>query len=199
MDMGQFEERFQSQMRFLIEVDKVKSIFRRTRIFHDKRYENDAEHAWHMSLMALMLSEYSNESIDVLKVVKMALIHDLVEIDAGDTFLYQENQEDKAKKELECAERVFGLLPDDQRDEYLALWKEFEAKESAEAKFAGSLDRLGPVMQNYLDHGHAWKMHHVTSDRVLGVNKQIEKGSKKIWELAESLITEAVRSGDLEK
>lgn len=193
------DERLRKQIDFLIEIDKVKSVFRQTRIFHNKREENDAEHGWHMSLMALILSEYSNEKIDILKVVKMALIHDLVEIDAGDTYLYKENQEDKREKETKCAERIFGLLPDDQRDEYLELWKEFEDKKSAEAKFAGSMDRIGPLMQNALDNGHAWKKHNVTSDKVLKVNKQIENGSEKIWEFARSLIEGAVKKGDLKE
>jgi len=192
-------KRFQRQINFLMEIDKVKSIFRKTRIFHNKRYENDAEHGWHMSLMALILAEYSNEKIDIAKVVKMALIHDLVEIDAGDTYLYAEHQEDKVEKERKCAERIFGLLPEDQRDELLALWEEFEAKQSAEAMFAGSMDRLGPVMQNYFDNGHAWKIHNVSSDKVMKVNGQIDKGSKAIWEYVESLIGDSIEKGYLQK
>lgn len=191
--------RFQKQINFLIEIDKVKTIFRKTRIFTDKRYENDAEHGWHMGLMALILAEYSNDTIDIAKVVKMALIHDLVEIDVGDTYLYAEHQEDKVQKERKCAERIFGLLPPDQRDEFLALWEEFEAKATSEAKFAGSMDRLGPVMQNYFDNGHAWKIHNVTSDKVRKVNRQIEKGSKAIWEYVESLIDESIEKGHLRK
>jgi putative hydrolase of HD superfamily len=193
------QERFQKQIAFLLEIDKVKSIFRKTRIFNNKRYENDAEHGWHMSLMALILAEYSNVNINIAKVVKMALIHDLVEIDVGDTYLYAEHQEDKVEKERKCAERVFGLLPADQRDEYIALWEEFEAKTTPEAKFAGSMDRLGPLMQNYYDEGHAWKIHNVTSDKVKKVNRQIEKGSLAIWEYAESLIDESIENGNLMK
>ncbi|MDG5813889.1 HD domain-containing protein [Chitinispirillales bacterium ANBcel5] len=189
--------RFQKQIGFLIEIDKVKNVFRKTRLFHDKRYENDAEHGWHMSMMAIILSEYSNEKIDLSRVIKMALIHDLVELDAGDTYLYAENQDEKVDKERKCAQRVFGMLPDDQRDEFLNLWEEFEAKETNEAKFAGAIDRLGPVMQNYFDEGHAWKEHNVPSHKVKGVNSQIEKGSVMIWEYVQSLIEEAVREGYL--
>ena len=193
-------ERFLQQIDFLIEIDRVKTVFRKTRLFSDnKRYENDAEHGWHMSLMALILSEHSNQQVDISKVVKMALIHDLVEIDTGDIFLYAENQGDKTVNERECAERIFGLLPEDQRDEYMKLWEEFEAKETAEAQFAGALDRLGPVMQNYYDSGHAWKKHNITADKVLKVNQQIKDGSEKIWQFAKSLIDKAVEKGDLEK
>lgn len=191
------EDRLKKQISFLIEIDKVKSIFRKTRIFHTKRYENDAEHAWHLAMMAIILSEHSNQPIDILKVIKMTLIHDLVEIDAGDTFLYAEHQEEKVSNERKCAERIFGLLPDEQRDEFLSLWEEFEAKQTAEAKFAGSIDRLEPVMQNHLDQGHAWKMHHVTSDKVLNVNRQIENGSNVLWEFARTLIQESVEQGNL--
>jgi|SRR5690554_330027 len=192
------KERFQKQINFLIEIDKVKSIFRRTRIFNNKRYENDAEHGWHMSLMALILAEYSNEKIDICKVIKMALIHDLVEIDAGDTFLYADNQTEKIMNERKCAERIFGLLPEDQYKEIMGLWEEFEAKETFEAKFAGSMDRLGPIMQNFYDNGHAWKKHNITSDKVLKVNKQIQNGSEELWEYAKSLIEKSIEKGNLE-
>jgi len=193
------KERFKKQIEFLIEIDKVKSIFRRTRIFNNKRYENDAEHGWHMSLMALILSEYSNDKIDICKVIKMALIHDLVEIDVGDTFLYADNQTDKNINERKCAERIFGLLPKDQYKEIMELWVEFEKKETSEAKFAGSMDRLGPIMQNFYDNGHAWNKHNITSDKILKVNSQIQKGSDELWEYAKSLIEKAIEKGDLKK
>ncbi len=198
-DENAIKERFQKQINFLIEIDKVKSIFRRTRIFNNKRYENDAEHGWHMSLMALILAEYSNDKIDICKVIKMALIHDLVEIDDGDTFIYADNQVDKKRYEKKCAERIFGLLPEDQYQEIMGLWEEFEAKETSEAKFAGSLDRLGPVMQNFYDNGHAWQKHNITSDKVLKVNTQIQNGSEELWEYAKSLIEKAIKNGDLKK
>jgi putative hydrolases of HD superfamily len=198
-EKNDLKERFQKQIDFLIEIDKVKGIFRKTRIFNNKRYENDAEHGWHMSLMALILAEYSNETIDIAKVVKMALIHDLVEIDVGDTYLYAEYQEDKVENERKCAERVFGLLPEDQQVEFYALWEEFESKVTPEARFAGAMDRLGPVMQNYFDDGHAWKIHTVTSDKVTKVNRQIDKGSSVIWEYVQSLISGAIEKGYLQK
>jgi putative hydrolases of HD superfamily len=192
------KERIQKQINFLIEIDKVKCMFRKSRIFNNKRYENDAEHGWHMSLMALILSEYSNEKIDICKVIKMALIHDLVEIDAGDTLLYADNRADKTEAERKCAQRIFGLLPEDQCSEYLALGEEFEAKETPDAKFAGAIDRLEPVMQNHFDNGHTWKMHNISSEKVLRVNKQIENGSKVIWDYAKSIIEESIEKGDLQ-
>lgn len=194
----QIQDRLEKQIAFLIEVDKLKNIFRQTRNFHEKRHENDAEHAWHMSLMALILSEHANSEIDVLKVVKMALVHDLVEIDVGDTFLYADNQNEKTAKERKCAERIFGLLPQDQKEEFMKLWEEFEEKETIEAKFAGSMDRLGPIMQNHFDEGHAWRKHGIASDKVLLKNRQIEKGSKIIWEFAKSLIEKSIVDGIFE-
>jgi putative hydrolases of HD superfamily len=192
-------DRLEKQIQFLIEIDKLKHVFRRTRLFNQSRYENDAEHGWHMSIMALIFAEYANDlNINVYKVIKMALIHDIVEIDAGDTFLYAENiQEKKYNLEKAAAFRIFGLLPEDQRDEFIALWEEFEKKETPEAKFAGSLDRLGPVMQNYFDNGHAWQKNSITSDKVMSVNSQIEKGSVRIWDYAKSLIEESLQSGNL--
>lgn len=192
-------DRLQQQLDFLIEIDKVKNILRKTRTFSAKKYENDAEHGWHMSLMAIILAEYANERIDTGKVVRMALVHDLVEIDVGDTYLYAEHQDDKVAKERKCAERLFGLLPEDQGREFLALWEEFEAKETAEAKFAGSMDRLGPLMQNHYDDGHAWKRYNVTSDMVLKKNEQIKKGSNAIWDYAKSIIEKSIVNGDLKK
>jgi putative hydrolase of HD superfamily len=192
-------QRLQKQIEFIIEIDKVKSIFRKSRIFHNKRYENDAEHGWHISLMALVMAEYANEEIDISKVIKMTLIHDLVEIDAGDTLLYAANRNDVTADERKCAERIFGMLPEDQRNEFLSLWEEFEAKESAEAKFAGVLDRLEPLLQNYHDEGYTWKKHAISSEKVFNLNKQMEKGSTTIWEYAKLLIEDSIQKGFLKK
>ncbi len=196
-EVYQLTQRMQKQLNFIIEIDKVKSIVRKSRIFHNKRYENSAEHSWHMSLMALVLAEYSNEKIDIGKVIKMALIHDLVEIDAGDTLLYAASRKDAAKDERKCAERIFGVLPDDQYKEFLALWEEFEAKETAEAKFAGAMDRLEPVMQNYYDNGHTWKKHDIPAEKILKLNKQIDNGSNALWDYAKSIIEESIQKGYL--
>ncbi len=187
--------RFKKQLEFIIEIDKVKSIFRRTRLFDSSRHENDSEHAWHLSMMAMILSEYSNAEIDLLRVIKMLLIHDIVEIDAGDTFLYDENRDDAFISEEKAAKRIFGLLPDDQAEEFYSLWREFEEKNSNEARFAGALDRLEPVMQNYFNHGYAWNKHMVRSSQVLEKNSCIKDGSQHLWKYACNLIAECVEKG----
>ncbi len=191
------QNRLKQQIAFLVEIDKVKNIFRRTRNYDHSRYENDAEHGWHMTMMALVLAEHANRDIDICKVLKMALIHDIVEIDAGDTFLYAAHQENKHQTEMAAASRIFGLLPDDQRDEFIALWEEFEERTTPEARFARAIDRLGPLMQNHLDNGHAWKKHGVASDRVIAVNSIIEDGSREVWDFARGLIEESIAKGDL--
>lgn len=192
-------ERLARQVQFLVEIDKLKHIFRRTRLFNRSRHENDAEHAWHLGMMALVLSEYAAEPrLDVTRVVKMVLIHDLVEIDAGDTFLYAEAlRREKQVEERAAAERIFGLLPDDQRAECLALWQEFERRETPEARFAAAIDRLQPILQNCLDEGYAWQKHGVTAEQVERVNRHIADGSPALWEYARELIHRAVAAGHL--
>ncbi|HYK74478.1 MAG TPA: HD domain-containing protein [Pseudoneobacillus sp.] len=194
-------QRLLEQIRFIVEIDKLKTIFRQSFIMDKSRNENDAEHTWHLSVMAIILLEHANDvDLDILKVLKMILIHDLVEIDAGDTFLYDEQgYSDKEERELKAAKRLFGLLPKNQQKEYFSLWREFEVKETPEARFAGALDRLHPLLHNYYTEGHTWKKHGLTSDRVLAKNKQIEWGSNELWRFAESLIHDAVRKGYLEK
>jgi putative hydrolase of HD superfamily len=184
-------ERFKKQLDFIIEIDKMKHIFRRTRLFDHSRHENDAEHSWHLALMAIVLSEHANSPVDLAKVIKMVLIHDIVEIDAGDTLVYAEHLNgQKRKAERAAANRIFGLLPYDQRDEMIQLWEEFERKETIEAMFAGALDRLEPVLQNCLDKGYAWHKHDIGKDHVLSLNSRIGNGSQVIWEHARKLIEE---------
>jgi putative hydrolase of HD superfamily len=189
------KESLEKQLIFLLEIDKLKLILRRSKLFDNSRYENDAEHSWHISMMAIVLSEYANEAIDTLKVLKMLLIHDLVEIDAGDSFLYGENIDEKFKNEELAAKRIFGMLPDDQSKEFIVLWEEFENNHTAEAKFAVALDRLEPIMQNYYTQGHAWKKHRIPPEKVIDVNKKIENGSKVLWEYAFNLINESIKKG----
>lgn len=193
------ENRLDLQMQFIVEIDKLKSIFRRTRLFDNSRHENDAEHAWHLAMMALTLNEYADEKVNVNRVIKMVLVHDIVEADAGDTFLYDETANAaKAGLEKAAAERIFGLLPPDQKAEFISLWEEFEARQTADARFAAAIDRLEPMMQNALTAGHAWKKHNVTKDRVVAKNRPIiEAGSEKLWKFAEGLIVRAVESGHL--
>ena len=150
-------ERLRKQIEFIYEIDKLKYIQRKTKLFKSNRHENDAEHSWHLAMMVLVLAEYSNEPIDMLKVVKMVLLHDIVEIDAGDTFLYNTSKShDNWNEELAAAERIFGLLPNDQKQEFIAVWKEFEMGETNESKFAKAIDRLEPVMQNLSNGGGTW-------------------------------------------
>lgn len=182
---------FKQQIDFLIEIDKVKSIYRKSKTYTGEKYENDAEHSWHICMMALVLKEYANEEIDILKVLKMLLIHDIVEIDAGDTFLYAENRDDVFEKEKASAQRIFGILHQAQQDEFMSLWLEFEAKKTPEAKFAGSVDRLQPMLSNYLNQGTTWKENDVTADMVYCKNQVIEYGSDRLWEYAKELIEQA--------
>lgn len=195
------ESRLDHQLRFIIELDRLKHIMRRTRLFDNSRHENDAEHGWHLAMMAMTLAEYSNAPIDVNKVVRMVLVHDIVEIDAGDTFLYDEPASlGKEEAEKKAAERIFGLLPDDQARELKSLWEEFEARASAEGRFAAALDRLEPMMQNALTAGHAWKKHGVRRSQVVQKNRPIvEAGSEELWRFAEELLARAVESGHLEE
>jgi putative hydrolase of HD superfamily len=198
LDKG-MENRLDLQLRFIIEIDRLKHIMRRTRLFDNSRHENDAEHGWHLAMMAMALVEYSNKPVDVNKVVRMVLVHDIVEIDAGDTFLYDEAAGLlKEEAERKAAERIFGLLPDDQARELKSLWEEFEARTSAEARFAAAIDRLEPMMQNALTAGHAWKQHNVRKSQVVQKNRPIvEAGSRELWRFAETLIARAVEMGHL--
>jgi putative hydrolase of HD superfamily len=192
-------ERLERQLRFIVEIDKLKSVFRQTLLMHGKRYENDAEHSWHIAVMALLLSEYaSGQKLDIARVMKMALVHDLVEIDAGDTFCYDEKgAQTKLAREQSAADRIFGILPADQASEIRALWDEFEARQTPEARFAAALDRLQPLLHNYNTQGASWQKHGVTSDKVLARNKHIEEGAPVLWEYAENLIRDAVEKGYL--
>ena len=196
--MEYISERFEKQMQFLIEIDKVKHIFRKTKIFNKSRFENDAEHAWHLALMALVLGEYSNESINISKVIKMVLIHDIVEIDAGDVIVYDTKMREQAQmKEAEAAERIFGILPEDQKQDFIDLWKEFEEKESPEAKFAAAIDRFEPILQNHLTDYETWKTHGISYDQLYDKNQHIQNGSGVIWDVVKQIITDAKETGDI--
>jgi putative hydrolases of HD superfamily len=192
--------RLEHQLRFIIEADKLKEIFRQTLITQSRRAENSAEHSWHFALLVIVLAEHSNhQPLDVLRVLKMVLIHDLVEIDAGDTFAYDtKNMADQHEREARAADRIFGLLPPDQTAEFRALWDEFEAKQTPEARFAAACDRFHPMLLNCLTDGHAWRSHGVTQDMVLARNAHVAAGSQSIWEYAVRMIDEAVGKGHLE-
>lgn len=176
-------ERLDKQIEFCREIDKEKFIGRQTYLSDGKRKENDAEHAWHMAIMAILLSEYSNEKIDVLKTVTMLLIHDIVEIDAGDTYAYDdEGKKTQHQREEKAAERIFGILPQDQAENFKGLWEEFEQAETPEARFAHTMDNFQPAMLNAATNGKAWEEHKVLLSRILDRNKNTADGSKILWD-----------------
>jgi putative hydrolase of HD superfamily len=188
------------QVEFIKEIDKLKYIQRKTKLFNSDRCENDAEHSWHLAMMTIILTEHANHPINVFKVLKMVLIHDIVEIDAGDTFIYDTaKSHDNTAEELLAAKRIFGLLPDEQAKEFIAIWMEFEEGVTNEAKFARSMDRFEPLLQNTSNNGGTWAEFNVNYDQVYEKKKVIEKGSVAIWNYAENLINESVVSGFLEK
>ncbi len=193
-------ERLESQVRFILEVDKLKEVFRQTLCTQSRRAENDAEHSWHLCLAVLVLAEYANGgSLDVLRVLKMLIIHDLVEIDAGDTFAYDTaRMADQHAREATAADRIFGLLPEDQCREFRALWDEFEEKRTPESKFAAAIDSFQPMLLNCSTEGAAWKRHGVTADRVIARNARIAEGSADLWEKAAGMIRKAVESKHLD-
>ena len=190
--------RLDQQIGFILELDTLKSVLRRSYLLNNTRRENSAEHSWHLSAMALVLAEHANADIDQLRVLKMLLVHDIVEIDSGDTYIYDAAGNDtKAVREQEAAQRIFGLLPDDQKLELTRLWQEFEARETPEAKFAAALDRLMPLLHNYHTEGRSWREHGITKQQVLNLNRHIADGSQSLWEYAESLIGDAAAKGYL--
>ncbi len=192
-------EHLQRQILFLAEIDELKQILRQTVLLKDLRQENDAEHSWHLAMMVILLSEYSNDiKLDVLRTVKMVLIHDIVEIDAGDTFCYDvHDREQKVVKEREAANRIFRMLPGNQADEFILLWEEFEEMKTPEARFAAAVDRLQPLLLNFNTRGHAWRKHGVTRSQVIERNMHMEKGSVELWDFAKQLIDDSVRKGYL--
>ena len=197
MDTGRLEK----QMDFIIEIDKVKQVLRQTKVIAGDRYENDAEHSWHLAVMAILLAEYAEGAdVDILKVLRMVLVHDLVEIDAGDTYCYDEEAaKDKLERETRAADRIFALLPDDQGRELRALWDEFEEAATPESRFANALDRLQPLLLNYHTNGQSWQKHGVTSDRVVKRARPVADTTPGIWEYAAGLIRDAVEKGILAK
>ncbi len=192
--------RLVQQMQFVIETDKLKRVLRQTLLTDSSRRENSAEHSWHIALMAIVLAEYAPTSIDVLHVVKLLLLHDLVEIDAGDTFCYDEQgKQSKADREMQAADRLFGLLPPDQAIAFRQLWDEFEAQETPAAQFAAALDRLQPILNNQQTDGHTWKLHNITSDRVLQRMAPIQTGAPELWTVVQQVIDDCVAAGYLKE
>lgn len=192
-------ERLEQQLQFILEVDKVKNIFRQTYLADRNRKENDAEHSWHIALMAVLLKEHMKEPVDLAKVITMVLIHDLVEIDAGDTYAYDaKGAETKRAREVAAANRIFGMLPEDQGVYLKELWEEFECYESAEAKYAHLLDNLQPMLLNDAAGGVSWKEHEVKKTQIYKRNEKIEETSEAIWKKMKSVVAENIEKGNIQ-
>jgi putative hydrolase of HD superfamily len=193
------KERLEKQMAFIREIDKEKQIFRQSYVTDGTRKENDAEHAWHMAIMTFLLSEYANEEIDVLKTIRMILIHDIVEIDAGDTYAYDDSAKaTQHEREERAADRLFGMLPEDQAKDLRALWDEFEAGETKEARFARTMDNVQPLLLNDATGGKAWEEHDVPLSKIMKRNERTARGSEALWEYSrDALIKKNVEEGHI--
>lgn len=190
--------RLEQQIQFIVEIDKVKNIFRQTYLADKNRKENDAEHSWHIALMAYLLQEYAEESVDVGRVMLMVLVHDLVEIDAGDTYAYDAKAaETKRERETAAADRIFGMLPEDQRDHLRKLWEEFEEYKTADAKYAHLLDNFQPLLLNDASEGTSWAEHGVRKSQIYKRNEHIEETSKEIWECIQKIVEKHIDKGNV--
>ena len=199
---GRFDgERLRRQIKFVMEVDKLKQISRRTTLLDRSRQENSAEHSWHIALIVLVLSEYANEDhLDLLKVIKLLLSHDLVEIDAGDTYCYdQSGLQDQRAREMKAADRIFNILPEDQAKSFRALWDEYEDRKTPESRFANALDRFQPLLHNYFTEGHTWRQHGIQKKQVLTRMQPVDEGASFLWDYVVTLIDDAVEKGFLKK
>ncbi len=187
-----------SQLSFLLELDKLKSVLRRSYINKGVRRENSAEHSWHVAVSVMLLAEHANEDIDLMRTMKMMLIHDIVEIDAGDTIVYDNSDEaGKIERERKAAERIFGMLPDDQARELHELWIEFETRDTPEAKFAAAIDRIIPLLHNYHSKGKTWIEYGINAGQVRELNSHIRKGSEMLWNYISDIIDDSVMKGYL--
>lgn len=195
---GDMEERIKKQIAFALEIDKVKNVFRQTHLSLNGRNENDAEHSWHMAVMAYLLKEYANEEIDIARVMLMCLVHDIVEIDAGDTYAYDEEglKTQKAREDA-AKERIFSILPEEQKAEFTALFDEFEAYETAESKFVHAIDNLQPLILNDSNNGGDWREHNVTAEQVYKRQGRTKSGSNKLFEITDTIIQNNIKRGNL--
>ncbi len=186
------------ELQFIVEIDKLKSVLRQTLILSGERNENTAEHSWHLATTVLVLKDLSNEPVNLERALKMALIHDIVEIDAGDTFIYDmKGNENKTEREQKAAIRLFNLLEKPLSQELHTLWMEFEKQECPESKFVAAIDRFLPLMSNYYTEGHSWKKHGIKRAQVIERNNKIEKGSQRLWAIAKTLIDHSVEKAYL--
>lgn len=194
------EDRLKKQIEFILELDKIKKITRQTYLSDASRKENDAEHSWHLAIMAVLLAEHANEKVDVLKVLTMVLIHDVVEIDAGDTYAYdQAGNATKREREVAAADRIFGLLPKEQAKDMRGLWDEFEENETPEARFAHTLDNVQPILLNDATNGLSWREHEVKQSQVRNRNKRTHEGSEELWSYISDIIENNVKKGNLKE
>ncbi len=194
------DERLQQQLDFALEIDKEKNIFRQTHLSGHGRNENDAEHAWHMAIMAYLLREYANEAVDIGRVMLMCLIHDIVEIDAGDTYAYDaEGLKTQKAREEAAKERIFSLLPEEQKQELMQLFDEFEEFSTPESRFAHAMDNLQPLMLNHSNGGSDWLEHGVTAEQVYGRQRKTRLGSEKLYEVTDRILQEHIRQGHLKE
>ncbi|MGN0159084.1 MAG: HD domain-containing protein [Brotaphodocola sp.] len=192
------DERLKKQLSFALEIDKEKNIFRQTHLSGHGRRENDAEHAWHMAVMAYLLREYSNEEIDIARVMLMCLIHDIVEIEAGDTYAYdEENLKTQKAREDAAKEHIYSMLPEDQKQELIALFDEFEAYQTAESRFAHAMDNLQPLLLNHSNEGSDWKEHQTTAQQVYGRQSKTRLGSEVLFEVVDQILKENIKKGNL--
>lgn len=182
-------------LEFIVEVEKLKDVHRKTKPVGLDRYENSAEHSWHVCLLALTLRDYANESVDIHRVIRMLLIHDLGEIDAGDKIIYASETPEQKAQEAEGVRRLLDYLPTEQAEEYLALWHEFETGDSIEARYARAIDRIPPILHNLHGGGHSWKTHNISAERVYAVNSRIAKGSESVWAVVKAKLDQAVEDG----
>ena len=186
------------QIEFIREIDKIKYIFRKTKLINSDRPENDAEHSWHLAVMAMVLAEYASEPIDLAKVIKMVLLHDIVEIDSGDVFMYStEKNHDNFEEEQKAARRIFGILPEKQAEEFISIWLEFEEMKTPESKFARAIDRLEPLLQNTSNKGGTWQEYDIKYSQVIEKKQVIKEGSEELWKFAKQLIDASVEKGIL--
>lgn len=192
------QERLKQQIDFMLEIDKAKNVFRQTHLTNQGRYENDAEHGWHMAIMAYLLKEYANQDVDIVKVMMMCLIHDIVEIDAGDTYAYDlKGKETQKYREDLAKERIYSLLPEDQKEAMISLFDEFEEEESPEAKFARAMDNFQPLLLNHSNNGGDWVEHAVTADQVYGRQIRTKNGSEILYEVTDEILQENIEKGNI--
>ena len=193
------DNRLQQQLAFLVEIDRMKNVMRQTLLADSSRRESDAEHSFSLAMFAMLLAEHAEEEIDISRVIRMVLVHDLIEIYAGATFCYdQKGNEDKEAREKEAADKLYAMLPEDQAAEYRALWEEFDRMDTPDSRYAAALDRIQPMLNNYLTNGHTWKLGNVTSEQVYKRMEPIRNGLPKAWPIVEWIINTSIEKGFLQ-